>query len=53
MRNKPKIIRDKLKDQTIRDKLKDKIIRDIWALFETEEKKKEKNSRKRKNIMKD
>ena len=40
MRNKPKIIRDKLKDQTIRDKLKDKIIRDIWALFETEEKKK-------------
>ena len=34
----------------IRDKLKDKLINDIWALFETEEKKKE---RKKRNIMKE
>ena len=38
MRNKPKIIRDKLKD---------KIINDVWSLFET---KKEKE-RKKKNII--
>ena len=37
MRNKPKIIRDKLKDKIVRIKLKDKIIRDIWTHFETEE----------------
>ena len=44
MTNKPKIIREKLKD---------KIIRYIWTLFETErEKNKERNQRKRKNIMK-
>ena len=44
MRNKPKIIREKLKDKTIRY---------IWTLFETErEKNKERNQRKRKNIMK-
>ena len=34
----------------IRDKLKDKLINDIWALFETEEKKEE---RKKRNIMKE
>ena len=44
MTNKPKIIREKLKD---------KIIRYIWTLFETErEKNKERNQRKRKNKMK-
>ena len=53
MRNKPKIIKDKLKDKIFRDKLKDKVIRDIWALSEAEEKKKGSNYRKRKNIMKD
>ena len=34
----------------IRDKLKDELINDIWALFETEEKKEE---RKKRNIMKE
>ena len=54
MRNKPKIIKDKLKDKIFRDKLQDKIIRDIWTLSEAEEeKKKESNYRKRKNIMTD
>ena len=49
MRNKPQIVRDKLKD-----KLKDKIIRDIWTLFETEEETKDrKKLEKKKNIMKD
>ena len=44
MRNKPKIIRDNLKD---------KIIRDIWTLFGTvDEKKKGRSQRKMKNIMK-
>ena len=41
MRNKPKIIRDKLKDKVVRIKLKDQIIRDIWTHFQTEEEKKE------------
>ena len=40
MRNKPKIIRDKLKDKVVRIKLKDQIIRDIWTHFQTEEEKK-------------
>ena len=40
MRNKPKIIKDKLKDKIFRDKLQDKIIRDIWTLSEAEEEKK-------------
>ena len=44
MRNKPKIIRNNLKD---------KIIRDIWTLFGTvDEKKKGRSQRKMKNIMK-
>ena len=37
MRNKPKIVRDKI----IRNQLEDKIVSDSWILFETEEEKKE------------
>ena len=33
------------KPKTIRDKLKDNIINDIWVLFETEEEKKDRKKR--------
>ena len=50
IRNKRKIIRDKLKDKIIKDKLIDKIINDNWTPFETEEEKKERKELEKKRI---
>ena len=47
MRNKPKIIRDKLKDQIIKHKLKDEIIRDTQTLLEEERKERKELEKKK------